>query len=79
MSGAFAVVTQITPIPDEWKHFVISLAWIVLVFSCFGWLGAHIDGLGRLRSSTKALHPMILFLIFCLSGALGLLVWWMVP
>lgn len=40
---------------------------------------AHLKSVCRFRSGEKAMHPLTLFFVFCLSGFLGLLVWWLVP
>lgn len=40
---------------------------------------AHLKAVCRFHSGEKAMHPLTLILVFCLSGFLGLVVWWLAP
>jgi hypothetical protein len=52
IGALFAIVTTVTPIPDEWKPLVMWIAWSLLGFFCVVWLLGRWSEFGGLTSGS---------------------------
>jgi hypothetical protein len=50
VSGVFAVAITVTPVPEEWRPYLVTGSWSLLAVLCLTWLIVHFWG----RTSTAA-------------------------
>lgn len=81
VSVLFALATWIAPSEwlAAWRRPLAIMALTALVLSCLGWLMAHVSWMRRLRADRRATHTMTLLIIGCVSAAIGVGVWFLVP
>jgi hypothetical protein len=68
----FTIVTSVTPISERWRPFIVSAAWLALIFSCVGWLLTHISSEHKWRPTHS---PLVLVAVGCIGAVLAIGVW----
>jgi hypothetical protein len=80
---AFAVIANLgiggvwalTPVSEWWRPLLLFAFWLLLVFSCTGWVCANFDIIRRFRHSPNGKHPMTIIVVALFGAVVSVGLW----